>query len=161
MPAEFRKAPRADLRVIAVRLPSSTLLGHWLATRKWRLLVRPMALAAAGIRGVPDKTQARGSAVRCDVAVAGPPSAGERTGAASASSLTGPQAWADTSEKRGACSMSTDPRAPQMAFIGALPLLGLACLLYLAMMMLGIAPSPAHPPIESGEASVERGLAEL
>jgi hypothetical protein len=56
--------------------------------------------------------------------------------------------------------MSTDPRAPQMAFIGALPLLGLACLLYLAMMMLGIARSPAHP-IESGEASVVRGLDEL
>jgi hypothetical protein len=29
--------------------------------------VRPMVLAAAGIRGVPDKTQPRGSAVRCDV----------------------------------------------------------------------------------------------
>jgi hypothetical protein len=38
--------------------------------------VRPMALADAGIRGVPDKTQPRGSAVRCDVAVAVPPSAG-------------------------------------------------------------------------------------
>jgi hypothetical protein len=61
----------------------------------------------------------------------------------------------------GACSVSTDPRAPRMAFIDALPLLGLACLLYLAMMMLGIAPSPAHPPIESGEASVVRGLDEL
>ena len=48
-----------------------------------------------------------------------------------------------------------------MAFIDALPLLGLACLLYLAMMMLGIAPSPTHPPIESGEASVVRGLDEL
>lgn len=57
--------------------------------------------------------------------------------------------------------MSTEPRAPQMAFISALPLLGLACLLYLAMMMLGLAPSPAHAPIESGEASVVRGLDEL
>jgi hypothetical protein len=55
--------------------------------------------------------------------------------------------------------MSTDPRAPRMAFIDALPLLGLACLLYLGMMML--APSPAHPPIESGEASLVRGLDEL
>jgi hypothetical protein len=56
--------------------------------------------------------------------------------------------------------MSTDPREPQMAFINALPLLVLACLLYLAMMMC-IAPSPAHPPIESGEHAVERGLDEL
>jgi hypothetical protein len=30
----FRCAPRADLRVIAVRLPSSMLFGHWLATPK-------------------------------------------------------------------------------------------------------------------------------
>jgi hypothetical protein len=57
--------------------------------------------------------------------------------------------------------MSTDPPEPQMAFIGALPLLGLACLLYLAMMMVGLAPSPPRPPIESGEHAVERGLDEL
>jgi hypothetical protein len=48
-----------------------------------------------------------------------------------------------------------------MAFIDALPLLGLACLLYFVMMMLGLAPSPARPPIESGEASVVRGIDEL
>jgi hypothetical protein len=46
--------------------------------------------------------------------------------------------------------MSTDPRAPQMAFIGALPLLGLACLLYLAMMHV-IAPSHARELIQGGE----------
>lgn len=46
--------------------------------------------------------------------------------------------------------MSTDPRAPRMAFIGALPLLGLACLLYLALMR-DIVPSPAREFIQRGE----------
>jgi hypothetical protein len=46
--------------------------------------------------------------------------------------------------------MSTDPRAPRMASIGALLLLGLACLLYLAMMNV-IAPSPAREFIHHGE----------
>jgi hypothetical protein len=55
--------------------------------------------------------------------------------------------------------MSADPRAPRMASIGALLLLGLACLLYLAMMH-DIARSPSHVLIESGEASLGRGLTE-
>src|SRR2546421_9934297 len=54
--------------------------------------------------------------------------------------------------------MSTDPRAPRMASIGALLLLGLACLLYLAMMH-EIARSPSHLLIEGGEA-LAHGLQE-
>jgi hypothetical protein len=46
--------------------------------------------------------------------------------------------------------MSTDPRAPRMASIGALLLLGLACLLYLALMHV-IAPSHARELIQGGE----------
>ena len=46
--------------------------------------------------------------------------------------------------------MSTDPRAPRMASIGALLLLGFACLLYLALMR-DIVPSPAREFIQRGE----------
>ena len=46
--------------------------------------------------------------------------------------------------------MSTDTRAPRMAFIGMLLPLGLACLLYLALMH-DIVPSPAREFIEHGE----------
>lgn len=59
--------------------------------------------------------------------------------------------------------MSTDARAPRMVSIGALLLLGLACLLYLALMH-DIVPSPAREFIQRGEPAsnaIERGLAEL
>jgi hypothetical protein len=56
--------------------------------------------------------------------------------------------------------MSTDPRAPRMAFIGGLLLLGVACLLY-RPMMLNIARSASHELIESGETSLGRGFDEL
>jgi hypothetical protein len=59
--------------------------------------------------------------------------------------------------------MSTDPRVPRMASIGALLLLGLACLLYLAMMRV-IAPSHARELIEGGDPAgnaIGRGLAQL
>lgn len=59
--------------------------------------------------------------------------------------------------------MSTDPRAPQMAFIGALPLLAFACLLYLGLMH-DIVPSPAREFIQRGEPAsnaIARGLTEL
>jgi hypothetical protein len=46
--------------------------------------------------------------------------------------------------------MSTDPRAPRMASIGALLLLGFGCLLYLAMMHV-ITPSHARELIRGGE----------
>jgi hypothetical protein len=46
--------------------------------------------------------------------------------------------------------MSTSPRAPRMASIGVLLLLGLACLLYLALMH-DIVPSPAREFIKRGE----------
>lgn len=46
--------------------------------------------------------------------------------------------------------MSTDPRAPRMASIGALLLFGFACLLYLALMH-DIVPSPAREFIQRGE----------
>ena len=59
--------------------------------------------------------------------------------------------------------MSTDPRVPRMASIGALLLLGLACLLYLAMMRV-IAPSHARELIVGGDPAgnaIGRGLAQL
>jgi hypothetical protein len=59
--------------------------------------------------------------------------------------------------------MSTDPRAPRMASIGALLLLGLACLLYLAMMN-EIAPSHARELIQHGEPAsnaIQEGFDEL
>lgn len=59
--------------------------------------------------------------------------------------------------------MSTAPRAPRMASIGAWLLLGLACLLYLALMR-DIVPSPAREFIQRGEPAsnaIERGFAEL
>lgn len=59
--------------------------------------------------------------------------------------------------------MSTDPPAPRIAFIGALPLLGLAGLLYLGMLR-DIVPSPAREFIQRGEPAsnaIERGLTEL
>ena len=59
--------------------------------------------------------------------------------------------------------MSTEPRAPQMAFIGAWLLLGLACLLYLGLMH-DLVPSPAREFIQGGEPAsnaIGRGLAEL
>ena len=46
--------------------------------------------------------------------------------------------------------MSTNPRAPRMASIGAWLLLGFACLLYLALMR-DIVPSPAREFIQRGE----------
>ncbi len=59
--------------------------------------------------------------------------------------------------------MSTDPRAPRIVSIGVLLLLGLACLLYLALMH-DIVPSPAREFIQRGEPAsnaIERGLTEL
>jgi len=59
--------------------------------------------------------------------------------------------------------MSTDSRAPRMASIGALLLLGLACLLYLAMMRV-IAPSHAREFIHGGDPAgnaIGEGLAQL
>ena len=46
--------------------------------------------------------------------------------------------------------MSTNPRAPRIASIGAWLLLGFTCLLYLALMH-DILPSPAREFIQRGE----------